>query len=157
MRGIKATKLLIAPLLVAPMLVAGFAFSQAASAGPIKITCTMLSGSDANGSTITESGCTNGAGGDTNATSTNNLCETNCTTVQTWNPSGTTTTELYSAKLKTGKAAEKKCKNTEDTILATETGKITAGYGIGGKSKAEVCVNSTTNSLSLVPKSKATL
>ncbi len=152
---IKAAKLLVAPLLVVPMLVAGFAFSQTAYAGPPKISCSMLSGNDASGPT-TESGCVNGASGNTTLTAPFSSCEKNCTSVETWSPSGTTTTLKYSAKLLTGSKAGKKCKNAADTIMATETGKVTAGYGAGGKSKAEVCVNGTSGDLSLVPGTKAT-
>jgi predicted acyl esterase len=148
---------LIAPLLVAPMLVAGFAFtSQAASAKTIKITCTMVSGNDSSGPT-TESGCTNGPSGNTSTSAPYSSCVKHCTAVETWSPSGTTTSNYYSAKLTTGSKAEAKCENSQDTIMATETGKITAGYGLKGKSKAEVCVNSMTGDLSLVPGTKATL
>jgi hypothetical protein len=157
MRGIKATKLLIAPLLVAPMLVAGFAFSQAASAAP-KIVCSTLSGGEATGSTITEGGCTGGPAGSTSATSTNGGC-TKCTSVQSWVGSSPaeTSTDKYKAKLTTGMAAETKCGNVDDTILAVETGKITAGFGKGGKSKADVCVNTTAGTLSLEPGTKGDL
>jgi hypothetical protein len=152
---IKAAKLLVAPLLVAPMLVAGFAFSQAAYAGVPKISCSTLNGNDASGPT-TESGCVNGPSGNTTLTAPFSSCEKNCTSVETWSPSGTTTTLKYSAKLLVGSKAGTKCKNAADTILATETGKVTAGYGKGGKSKAEVCVNGTSGDLSLVPGTKAT-
>jgi hypothetical protein len=158
MRGIKATKLLIAPLLVAPMLVAGFAFTQTAVAKtkPPKIVCSSLSGNDGSGPT-TESGCTNGPSGNTTASAPYSTCEKNCNAVQTWSPSGTTTTDHYTAKLTTGSKAETKCENTQDTILAVEKGKITAGYGVGGKSKASVCVNSVSGDLSLEPGTKADL
>jgi hypothetical protein len=136
------------------MLVVGFAFSQAASAAAPKISCSMLSGNDASGPT-TESGCVNGASGNTTLTAPYSGCE-KCTAVETWSPSGTTTTLKYSTKLLTGSKAGTKCKNVADTILATETGKVTAGYGKGGKSKAEVCVNGTTGDLSLEPGTKAT-
>ena|ERR1700733_7129864 len=156
MRGIKATKLLVAPLLVAPMLVAGFALSQAASAAKApKITCHSLSGGDAKGSTITESGC-NGPDGSTSATSTSNGAVKG-TAVQHWTGTSLTSSDKYKATTTSGAKAEAKCDNSEDTVLAVETGKITAGYGKGGKTKADVCVNTTANTLSLEPGTTAPL
>jgi hypothetical protein len=161
MRGIKATKLLIAPLLVAPMLVAGFAIGQSAAVAktkPPKISCTAVSGNDASGPT-TESGCSQATGSPpaTSLSTPYSSCTKDCNSVETWTGTSTTSTDSYSAKLTTGSKAESKCGNSQDTILATEKGKITAGYGLGGKSKAEVCVNSTTGDFSLEPGTVATL
>jgi hypothetical protein len=140
MRGIKATKLLIAPLLVAPMLVAGFAIGQSAAVAktkPPKIVCMTLSGTET--SPITISNCTGQPAGATQAVSPSTACVSNCTVVETWNDSGsTTTTQTYNAKVTSGKKA-KKCPAGDDQ--AVETGKVTAGYGDGGKSKATVCVS----------------
>jgi hypothetical protein len=149
MRGIKATKLLIAPLLVAPMLVAGFAIGQTAAVAktkPPKIVCMSLTGTES--SPITISDCTGQPAGATQATSPSTVCVSDCTVTETWNDAGsTTTTQTYNAKVTTGKKA-KKCPAGDDQ--AVEKGKVTAGYGDKGKSSATVCVDSEGN-ITLAP------
>jgi hypothetical protein len=152
-------RLLLAPLLLAPVVAVGsLAFSQAAYARrepPPRIVCDDLSGNYETGSTITISGCTKGPDGATTATTPMTECQKNCVIVETWSNS-VTTTEKYNAPDKVGKAAKKECKSHSAIAVASETGKVTAGYGVKGKVKATVCAFSD-GSLSLAPGTKLDL
>jgi len=64
------------------------------------------------------------------------------TATETWSDVGSTTsTESYNAPDKLGKTATKKCKSASAIAVASEKGKVTSGYGAGGKIKATVCAN----------------
>jgi hypothetical protein len=158
MHRYKIRRLLIVPMVLAPMTVVGsLTFSPAAFAGPPKIVCTSLSGNYISGSTVTISGCTHGPNGATSATTPLVTCQTNCMIIETWSDAGSTTTnETYNAPDKTGSTATKKCKSSTTVAVATEKGKVTGGYGAGGKIKGTVCAFSD-GTLSLAPGTKLDL
>ncbi len=158
MRGFTIRRLLVVPLLLAPMAVVGsLTFGQAASASPLKIVCTSLSGNYISGGNVTISGCTHGPSGATSATTPLVTCQTNCMITETWSDAGSTTSnETYNAPDKTGAKATTKCKSTNAVAVATEKGKVTAGYGMGGKIKGTVCAFSD-GTLSLAPGTKLDL
>lgn len=153
MRLFKTARMLAVALLATPVVVVAGAltFSQAASASTTKIVCTSLSGNYVSGSVVTIGGCKNGPNGATSATSTITLCQSGCSAVDTWSDaSSTTSTTTYNAPIKTGKVATRKCKSTSTIAVASESGKVTAGYGQGGELKATICVSSDGN-VSLAP------
>jgi hypothetical protein len=147
MRGIKATKLLIAPLLAAPMLVAGFAFSGSpAFAGGVTISCTTITGNAS--STIVASNCTGGNTGGSSQPINGTALATGGTI--TW-VSGSTTT-IAAPKLKSTSA--KKCPvagSTADKVSGKVTGDTGDGIKIPGKVKGAVCIDPSGNVTALKP------
>jgi hypothetical protein len=139
MRGIKATKLLIAPLLAGPMLVAGLAVSGSpAFAGGVTIKCTTITGNDS--STIVASGCTGGNTGGSSQPIVATALATGGTI--TWVSGSTTTVAAPTLKA----TSAKKCPvagSTADKVSGKVTGDTGDGIKIPGKDKGAVCISPT--------------